>query len=196
MANPTTAFGMVPVRHYFGGLIRPNKYTIADAYNTALFEGDPVRVTGNGRDIALGTAAGSAVNTGVLVGVEYVDTTGQTVKDTYWPASQATKNGAGAVALVLDDPFIVWAIRASSTGVLVADVRLLGDLVLGAGDIPTKRSGWSMSTTAGAENQLKVLELADSWVHPGGVINAYGPYSVVHVLWGKHELVATAPTEI
>lgn len=196
MANPTTAFGLVPVRHYFGGLIRPNKYTIADAYNTALFEGDPVRVTGNGRDIGLGTAAGSAANTGVLSGVEYVDSTGQTVFDTYWPASQATKNAAGAVAWVYDDPFIVWAIRSSATGILVADIRLLGDLVLGAGDIPTKKSGWSMSTVAGAENQLKVLELADSWVHPGGAINAYGPNAVVHVLFGKHELVSTGPTEI
>lgn len=196
MANPTIAFGMVPVRHYFGGLIRPNKYTIADAYATDLFEGDPVRATGNGRDVGIGTAAGSAANTGVFMGCEYVDSTGQTVFDTYWPASTATKNTQGAVAWVLDDPFIVWAIRASATGLVAADIRLLGDLVSGAGDKPTKRSGWSMSTVAGAENQLKTLELADSWVHPGGTVNAYGAYSVIHVLWGKHELVATAPTEI
>lgn len=196
MANPTVAFGMVPVRHYFGGLIRPNKYTIADAYATALFEGDVVRCTGTGRDVGIGTAAGSAANTGVLVGVEYVDSTGQTVFDTYWPAAQATKNAVGGIAWVIDDPFVVFAIKSSATGIAAADVRLLGDFVSAAGDIPTKKSGWSMSTVAGAENQLKVLELADSWVHPGGAINAYGAHAVVHVLFGKHELVATAPTEI
>lgn len=195
MANPTIAFGMVPVRHYFGGLIRPNKYTIADQYGTALFEGDPVRATGTGQNIGIGTAGGSAANTGVFMGCEYVDSTGQSVFDTYWPASLATKNAVGAIAYVLDDPFIVWAIRGDATGIVAATDRKMVDLVSGAGDIPTKRSGWSAGPSGG-KNQLKVIEVPTSWVHPGGVFNAFGPNSVIHVLWGKHELVATAPTEI
>lgn len=195
MANPNTPFGLSPVRHLFGGLIRPNRYTIASAYGTALYLGDPVKVTGSGKDIGIATAGSSGVVTGVFQGCEFIDTNGDTKFSKYWPASTAIKSGTTAYALVLDDPFILYAIQSDVTGVAAVDIRLLCDLVSGTGSTFTGQSGWYCAGLAGSENQLKIYELAD-WTTPGGVANAYGAYAVVHVLLGKPELVATAPVEV
>lgn len=193
MANPNSPFGLRPVRHLFGGVIRPNPYTIADAYSTSLFVGDPVLVTGTGKNIGIATAGSSGIVTGVFMGCKYVNAAGDSYFDKYWPASTATKGAVGAVAYVLDDPFILYAIQSGATGVAAVDVRLLTDLVSGAGSAVTGGSGWSCAGLAGSENQLKIYELGDEVIN--GVTNAYGAYAIAHVLLGKPELLATAPVE-
>lgn len=195
MANPNTPFGLMPVRHYFGGLVRENQYTIADGYSTALYMGDPVLVTGTGKNIGIATAGSSGIVTGVFAGCKFIDTAGETWFRKSWPASQAIKSGTTAIAYVYDDPFILYAIQSGATGIAAVDVRLLTDLVSGTGDAATGRSGWSCAGLAGSENQLKIMEVPDDYVHSGGVVNAYGAYAVAYVLLGKPELVATAPVE-
>jgi hypothetical protein len=195
MANTQMPFGLLPVRHMFGGVIRSNRYTIADQYSTSLFQGDPVVCTGTGKNVGIATAGGSGTVTGVFNGCEYVDAAGDTKFSKYWPASTVTKAGSSVFAWVFDDPFILYAIQSGATGVALADIRLLTDLVSGAGSTITGQSAWSCAGLAGAENQLKVYELAD-FTFPGGVANAYGAYAVVHVLLGKPELIATAPVEL
>lgn len=194
MANPNTPFGFLPVRHYFGGVLRTNMYNIADAYNTDLFEGDPVKVTGTGKNIALATAGSSNVVTGVFFGCHYVDSRGDT-QFGRWPASTAIKTGTVVLAEVWDDPFILYKVQSGSVGIVAADIRLLCDMVSGSGSTATGRSAWSVAGVAGSENQFKILGLHDM-AHPGGLQNAYGAYAVVEGLFGKHELVATAPTEV
>lgn len=195
MANPNTPFGLRPVRHYHGGVVRENEYTIADGYTTALYQGDPVVVTGTGKNIQIATAGSSGIVTGVFNGCRYVNTLGDSYFSKSWPASQAIKSGTTAYALVYDDPFIMYEVQFGATGIVAADVRLLTDLVSGTGDAATGRSGWSCAGVAGSENQLKILELAD-YVHPGALQNAYGAYAVAWVLLGKPELTATAPVEV
>lgn len=195
MANPNTPFGLVPVRHYFGGVVRTNEYTIADAYATSLFMGDPVLVTGTGKNIGIATAGSSGIVTGVFAGCRYVNAAGDTIFGKYWPASTAIKAGSVAYATVYDDPFILYAIQSGATGIAAVDIRLLTDLVSGAGDATTGRSGWSCAGLAGSENQLKILDLASEWVHPGALANAYGAYAVALVMLGKPELLASAPVE-
>lgn len=195
MANSIAPFGLRPIRHYFGGLVRTNEYTIADGYTTSLFQGDPVRVTGTGKVIGIGTAGSSSAMTGVFNGCRYVNSLGDTIFSKYWPASTAIKAGTVAYADVFDDPLILYAIQSGATGVAAVDIRLLTDLVSGAGSTFTGQSGWSCAGLAGSENQLKVMGLADL-VYPGGVANDYGAYAVIEVLLGKHELIATAPTEV
>lgn len=194
MANPNTPFGLRPVRHYFGGVVRENEYTIASGYSTALYQGDPVLVTGTGKDIGIATAGSSGIVTGVFNGCRYVDANGDTFFRKHWPASTTLKSGTTCYALVYDDPFIQYEIQFDSTGFVAAGVRQLADLVSGTGDAATGRSGWYAAYAAGSENQLKILELAD-YVHPGALQNAYGAYAVAWVMLGKPELVATAPVE-
>lgn len=195
MANPNTPFGLMPVRHYMGGVIRQNEYTIADAYSTSLFMGDPVLVTGTGKNIGIATAGSSGIVTGVFAGCKYVNAAGDTIFGKYWPASTALKSGTVATALVYDDPFILYAVQFDATGFVAAGVRQLADLVSGAGDAATGRSGWYAAYAAGSENQLKLMDLADQWVHSAGLVNAYGAYAVGLVMLGKPELVASAPVE-
>lgn len=194
MANPVAPQGLVPLRHYFGGLVRSNQYTIADQYATSLFTGDPVRVTGTGKVIGIGTAGSSSAMTGVFQGCKYVNSVGDTIFSKYWPASTVTKAGSTVIADVIDDPLVLFGIQVNWT-IVAADIRQLADLASGAGDTNTGQSGWVAAYAAGSENQLKVMGLAD-WTFPGGVANAYGANAMIEVLLGKHELISTAPVEV
>lgn len=194
MANPNSPFGLRPVRHYLGGIVRENEYTIADGYSTALYQGDPVLVTGTGNNVGIATAGSSGIVTGVFNGCRYVNTQGDTYFSKYWPASQAIKSGTTAYALVYDDPFILYEIMFDATGIVAADIRQLADFHSGTGDSATGRSGWYAAYAAGSENQLKIMQLAD-YTHPGGLANAYGAYAVAWVMLGKPELIASAPVE-
>ena len=191
MANPNAPFGLRPTKHYMGGVIRENEYTIADGYATALYPGDPVVCTGTGKNIQIATAGTSSKITGVFMGCEYVNSAGDTMWG-IWPAAQATLNAGGGKALVIDDPFVMFDIMFDTLA--AADVRALANLVAGAGDAARKLSGWSAAHPPGAgENQLKIMSVPlNSLVDPGGVFNAYGAYAVATVLIAQHELHAGA----
>lgn len=194
MANPNSPFGLRPVRHLFGGVIREANYTIADQYSTSLFTGDPVLVTGTGKNIGIATAGSSGVVTGVFQGCKYVNSLGDTVFSKYWPASTVTKSGSVIEAFVIDDPFVLYQIQSDATGVVAAGIRQLADFTSAAGDVVTGASAWVLAYAAGSENQMKIYGLADV-IAPGGVQNGYGAYAVLEVLLGKPELIASAPVE-
>lgn len=185
MANPNAPFGLRPVRHLFGGVVRPNEYTIADQYGTALYLGDPVVATGTGRNIGIATAGSSNPVTGVFAGCEYVDSLGDTKFSKYWPASQVTKSGTTVKALVIDDPHVVFEVQFATLA--AADIRQLANLVSGSGNAQTGQSGWTAAAPVTTENQLKIYRLSNG-SSPGGVQNAYGAYAVAEVLIAFHEL--------
>lgn len=186
MANPNAPFGLRPVRHLFGGVMRSNEYTIADAYSTALYLGDPVVATGTGKNIGIASAASSAKLTGVFAGCEYIDSLGDTKFSKYWPASTSTFSGSTIKALVWDDPFLMYEIQFNTLA--AADVRALANLVSGVGSAVTGLSGWTAIAPPGSgENQLKIYSVP-STIAQGGTINAYGTYAVAHVLLAQHEL--------
>jgi hypothetical protein len=191
MGNPNAPFGLRVKRHYFGGLVRDNAYTIADGYGTQLCIGDPVVCTGTGRNIQLASAGDSDKITGVFNGCEYRNAAGDTYFSKIWPAAQATYNGEGAKALIYDDPFIVYEVMFDALS--AANVRALANLVSGAGNTQTGQSGWTAAQPPGnTENQIKILGLAESAVLPGRGFNAYGDYAVAEVLIAQHELFAGA----
>lgn len=185
MANPNAPFGLRAVRHLFGGVMRPNEYTIADQYGTALYEGDPVVCTGTGRNLAIGTAASSGVISGVFSGCEYVDTLGDTKFSKFWPAAQVTKTGSVIKAFVYDDPHILFEVQFATLA--AADIRQLANLVSGVGNAQTGLSGWTAAAPVTTENQLKIYSLSNC-VNPGGLANAYGAFAVAQVLVAFHEL--------
>lgn len=88
------------------GVIRPRKYTIASAYNTAIYSGNPVMLEGTGGTITNAGTTGDLL--GIFVGCEYTDSTGKPTVSNYWPASTVATN---ITAWVIDDYTTVFEVQ-------------------------------------------------------------------------------------
>jgi len=130
MAYPTISksYGFKPVNRVDGlpyaGAIR--QIPISAAYSTAILNGDTVAIDANGY-LAAKTTTNSGDSVGVLVGCQYVNSSGQTVEGQYYPASASTSTNL-AYAYVVDDPnaiFKVVAVGSSTTTTPAAYSRTL-----------------------------------------------------------------------
>jgi hypothetical protein len=187
-SNPNAPFGLRPIRHLKGGLIRFNDYyTILDGYTTSLFFGDPVVCSGTGMNVGIATGSSSSVITGVFAGCEYVNLLGDTIWSKYWPASTSTNTAFPIKAFVYDDPDLVFEVQSDATGIAAADIRQLANFHSGTGSTVTGLSGWYLTVPTTTENQAKILTLARN-TNPGAIVNAYGAYAVVEVAIAFHEL--------
>ena len=116
MAYPTVdkTYGFKPVNRLDGlpyaGAIR--QIPVAAAYATAILNGDTVKVDTNGYIVA-GSTTDTGTNVGVLVGCQYVNSSGQTVQGQYYPAATSTTT-ALAYAYVVDDPNAVFRVVATN----------------------------------------------------------------------------------
>ena len=119
MAYPsvTKTYGFKPINRLDGlpyaGQTR--LIPIAAAYATAILNGDTVQIDTTGFLVAKTTSnSGDAV--GVLVGCQYVNSSGQTVQAQYYPAAASTSSNL-AYAYVVDDPYATFKVvsAASST---------------------------------------------------------------------------------
>jgi hypothetical protein len=157
MANPDAPFGFKVYKHVAGGCPnRTNEYPLADAYGTALFQGDIVTVDGSG-DCVIASAGGQVA--GIFAGVKWTGTDGSFNYSNNWVASTATKSGTVATALVIDDPSLLY--YAQSDGTMTrADVGQYVDIVTSvAGDATTGISGMQTSATGGAEAQFRLVDI-------------------------------------
>ena len=151
------AFGLKPLRHGAGGIIRLNSWPIASGYAVNLFEGDPVT------QVSGGTIEVCPVDTallGVFLGVSYTTTGGEFVYDSTWPASTATLGSADAIAYVVDDPEVIFLITASAA-MAAEDLGELADFIVNAGSATTKNSGYTLNAGAIAATtaQLRIVKL-------------------------------------
>ena len=114
MANQEEAFGLRPYRSLNGASWNnaQNRYTIADGYATAVFQGDLVKpVTGG--NIERHAAGTSTAVVGVFNGVTYTDpTTKKPVFSNYYPGNISA---ADITAFVIDDPDTVFLMNANAT---------------------------------------------------------------------------------
>ena len=116
MAYPTVSktYGFKPVNRLDGlpyaGAIR--QIPVAAAYATAILNGDTVAVDTNGYLVAK-TATNSGDSVGVLVGCQYVNSSGQTVEGQYYPAAASTST-ALAFGYVVDDPNAIFKVVATN----------------------------------------------------------------------------------
>lgn len=145
MANQDAAFGLRPIGRiggtpYTGG---QSRYRIANAYGTAIFQGDMVmQVTGGGVEIH--ADGGTVPIVGVFNGCRYTDPT--TKKETfsnYYPASTAA---ADIEAFIIDDPAVIFEIQAA-IAFPIAD--LLGNF-----DVVYTTAGSTVTGISGAELQV------------------------------------------
>ena len=165
MAYPTVnkTYGFKPLNRLDGlpyaGAIR--QIPIAAAYATAILNGDTVQVDTNGYLVA-STVTSSGNIVGVLVGCQYVNSSGQTVQGQYYPAALSTST-ALAFGYVVDDPsavFKVVATVASSTTPTAYSRAIVGSnvaLVLNVGSTTTGDSYYGIDgSSANTTNTLPV----------------------------------------
>ena len=129
MAYPsvTTPYGLVPINSVDGkpyaGATR--QLPIASTYNTAIFNGDIVTVV-DGGTIALSgvsndsTSSAANYTYGVFVGVQYVNSQGQTVQAQYYPGNAAASS---AIAYVVDDPMAAFKVAVVYANSVVTTVN-------------------------------------------------------------------------
>ena len=165
MAYPTVdkTYGFKPINRLDGlpyaGAIR--QIPIAAAYATAILNGDTVQVDTSGYLVAkTATATGDSV--GVLVGCQYVNSSGQTVQGQYYPASLSTSS-AMAFGYVVDDPnalFRVVATNGQNTTPVAYDRTIVGSNVaisVNTGSTTTGDSYYGIDgTSANTTNTLPI----------------------------------------
>lgn len=182
MSATASPFGFQVNRHP-SGTARAENFTIAAAYATAIYKGQPVKlVTGGGIEAA-------AVNEdllGIFHGVEYTDAGGRRIKVPSWPAGGV----AGATdirAMVYTDPDIEYLVQASGP-VAATAVGDQADVVN-----PTANNGRGMST-CGLDATLKGATFQGQFRIVGfglQVDNAPGDaYTNVHVKIARHVFAA------
>ena len=176
MANTDKPFGLRAVRHLSGGCVQTNEYTIAAAYATNLYSGDPVQLVAGGT-IEICVAA-QADCMGVFSGCSYVNAAGEQVFSKYWPSDSAATD---IKATVFDDPMIIFAVQGDSTGVAAIDIGSMSDWTIAAGDTSIGQSKTVLNgSTSGTQAGLRVLRKVDV------DDNAFGAYAVVEVLLSEH----------
>jgi hypothetical protein len=181
MAYPTVdkTYGFKPINRLDGlpyaGAIR--QIPVAAAYATAILNGDTVAVDTSGYLVAkTATATGDSV--GVLVGCQYVNSSGQTVQGQYYPAAQSTST-ALAFGYVVDDPnalFKVVATNGQNTTPVAYNRSIVGSNVaisVNTGSTTTGDSYYGIDgTSANTTNTLpiRVVDVVpDTATGPAGV---------------------------
>lgn len=182
MANVSGPYGLRPSRHQTGGCNRNSTYTIASAYNTNIFYGDPVKLAGTLNNRAVELAAAGDIACGVFAGCSYVDAQGTPRWSKYWPADTVATD---VVAYVYDDPDMLFTIEAS-TAITAASIGQYADWDDTAGSAATGISGQSLDTPAATFTGVKLMGVVPS---PD---NELGQYAKVEVMFAEHEYKRTS----
>lgn len=192
MANSNRPMGLAPVAYLNGSPWNGQArcYSIAAAYDTALYIGDPVKSSGtadaNGlAGIVLGSTTGAL--RGVIVGLSdqpYGEAIVGNPNITYRPAAATAKDW---YAMVADDPNIVFEVQEIGTGtpLTAAAVGLNADLESGTGNGYV--SGWMLGNdneNTTSTLQVKLLGLVQRFG------NAFGQYAKWLVKINNHEFSA------
>ncbi len=169
MAYPTVSapYGLQAINRVDGlpyaGAIR--QIPIASTYNTAIYNGDIVRVAAGGtieKSTVTTNATGAAANNtvGVFVGVQYVNSQGQTVQGQYYPGNAAASS---AIAYVVMDPVAEFkvAVTLSNGAMSTVNQSIVGTnmaVVQGSGSNITGDSAVSVFAT-NAQGNASTLPL-------------------------------------
>ena len=195
MANANRPSGFTPVQYLNGAPWngQARLYSIAAAYSTALYIGDPVISAGSANvngipTIALGATTGAL--RGVIVGLgtqEGLIANPSNLDISYRPAAATT---ADWFAMVVDDPNVIFQIQEESNGTQLAAVDIGLNTISKTGTGNGYLSGWQLPSSTGATPgttatlQLRLMGLVRT---PAGT-NAFGAYAKHLVMINVHEL--------
>jgi len=180
--------GLVPFRYLNGALFNgaANEYRILNTYASSIFTGDPVTIANDGT-ITRGAAGAACV--GVFQGCKYIDSTGTVKFLPYWPGNPGVQTGNQAIALVLDDPNIVYSIQETDasgnagTPLALTDVGLNANFLYTAGNTATGQSAVSLNNAS--EGVTDTLNLKIIALDPT-VGNAVGSFANWLVTLNNH----------
>lgn len=174
------AYGLKPVKHAKGGLVRTNNFSGVNGYRiaatapSAFFEGDLVTFSAGNIVTDMAAASPGAV-VGVFYGAEYVDnSTGEVKFVRSIPSGTVAKDKYKVY--VYDDPDIIYQVEADqdTTAIAAADVGKNVQIVASpTGDAITHKSGLvADSSTKATTNTfpltiLASAELDDSFTSAG-----------------------------
>jgi len=196
MAYPTVdaPYGLQAINRVDGlpyaGAVR--QIPIASTYNTAIFNGDIVNIVAGGTIakslVTSNVSANTATTTaGVFVGVQYVNSQGQTVQGQYYPGNAAATS---AIAYVIDDPMAAFkvAVTLSNGAMSTVNQSIVGTnmaVVQGTGSNTTGDSAVSVFATSSQGNS-NVLPFRVIAVIPDTAANATAFREVV-VKFNNHQ---------
>lgn len=167
MAYPTVSapYGLKPINSIDGkpyaGAFR--QIPVAAGFATAIFNGDTVLISDG--YIIKSTTTNSGGIVGVVVGGQYVNSSGQTVQGQYIPAAASTASNL-AYAYVVDDPMALFKVAVVSSGTTMstasrADVGSNVPLVLNAGSTNTGDSAFAVTLTGAGTTATIPLRVID-----------------------------------
>ena len=159
MSNELEKFGLRPYRKLDGTPLvgAQNRYTVANNYGTAIFQGDMViPVTGGNIERYPGNTSTAVV--GVFNGCFYTDpTTQKPTFSNYYPGSVAA---ADITAFVVDDPDAVFLVDADATFAR-ADLFQNYSLTAVSGNIKTGNSSQQLDVSESGTNATFIVQAID-----------------------------------
>ena len=151
--------GFKALRHVGGGVQRLSAYPIKTGYGVSIFNGDIVEIKTDAGFINRAAPTGAAQNSGVFVGVSYVNARGEQKFSPVWEAGTV---GTDIQALVSGDNEVSYAV--TSDVATQAKVGASCDFVAGAGNISTGQSGMSVAVGAGTATIRSILNESEKLV--------------------------------
>jgi hypothetical protein len=149
MAYPTVSapYGFQPINR-IGGNPYAGSTRLVPVDSGAVYDGDLVEMLASGKCAVIASGSVSAQCLGVCVGVQYTNSSGQTVQAQYAPASGVTN----VVAYVVDDPTALFRVAVVSSGTTIATlgraaVGQNATVVLNSGNANTGNSGQAIDDT-------------------------------------------------
>jgi hypothetical protein len=149
MAYPTVSapYGFQPINR-IGGNPYAGSTRLVPVDSGAVYDGDLVELLASGKCKVIASGSAAAQCLGVCVGVQYTNSSGQTVQAQYAPASGVTN----VVAYVVDDPTALFKVAVVSSGTTIATLgrAAVGQnaiVVLNSGNANTGDSGQAIDDT-------------------------------------------------
>lgn len=158
MAYPTVSapYGFQPVNR-IGGNPYAGSTRLIPVASGAVFDGDLVEMLSSGTCAAIASGSASAQCVGVCVGVQYTNSSGQTVQAQFAPASGVTN----VLAYVVDDPTALFKVAVVSSGTTMSTLTRTAvgqntTVALNSGNTNTGDSAQAITTSTDVTNTLPI----------------------------------------
>jgi hypothetical protein len=153
MAYPTIdkPYGFQPINRfdgipYAGATLQ---YPISGSYNTAIYNGASVKLVAGGT-IELSGATTTGTIIGVFMGVQYTNSSGQTVQAQYYPGTSVTN----AIAYVVVDPTAEYKVALTASGAPTVVVGANATIV--GANLAEIQNGTGSATTGDAQSSCVI----------------------------------------
>ncbi len=158
MAYPTVSapYGFQPINS-IGGTPYAGSTRLVPVASGAVYTGDLVEMLSSGTCAVISSGTAAAQCLGVCVGVQYTNSSGQTVQAQYAPASGVTN----VVAYVVDDPRALFKVAIVSSGTTMSTLTRTAvgqnaPVALNSGNANTGDSAQAITTSTDTTNTLPI----------------------------------------